>query len=280
MITATFPAMGTTIEVRATGAHGVRAAARLFEDVEETASRFRTDSELSRINANPTPTMELSPLMTEVVQAADRMRLLTDGIVDAGVGQAVRDWGYVTTYSEVRDLETAPASSAIGGWHLEDNRLTRSPGTLLDLGGVAKGWTCDRAVETGLATTASAGGDLRSADPDTVAEVLDPWGEVATVIHVGVGALATSSTTRRAWSVQGRRAHHLIDPRTRAPSTSPVLSATALTTTAVEAEAAAKAVLLLGADGLAWADRQPWIRAAVAIWTDGAVYATGLEAAA
>ena len=65
------------------------------------------------------------------------------------------------------------------------------------------------------------------------------------------------------------------------PSVGPVLQASAITATALEAEAAAKAILLQGADGLAWADRQPWIRGALAVWRDGSVYATtGLEMAA
>ena len=65
------------------------------------------------------------------------------------------------------------------------------------------------------------------------------------------------------------------------PTSSPVLSATAITATAVEAEAAAKTILLRGADGLAWADRQSWINAALAVWNDGTVYGTtGLEIAA
>jgi hypothetical protein len=60
-----------------------------------------------------------------------------------------------------------------------------------------------------------------------------------------------------------------------------VLSASALAATAVEAEAAAKAILLLGPDGLDWAERQPWVRSAVVVWNDGNVYATtDLEVAA
>jgi hypothetical protein len=65
------------------------------------------------------------------------------------------------------------------------------------------------------------------------------------------------------------------------PIVGPVLQASAMTATALEAEAAAKAILLRGSGGLAWADRQPWIRGAIAVWHDGNVYATsGVEMAA
>jgi thiamine biosynthesis lipoprotein ApbE len=66
-----------------------------------------------------------------------------------------------------------------------------------------------------------------------------------------------------------------------APIDTPILSASALVGSAVEAEAAAKAVLLRGEDGLAWAAETAWVDAAVVVWHDGSVYATpGIEVAA
>jgi thiamine biosynthesis lipoprotein len=204
------------------------------------------------------------------------VRSLTGGLVDAGVGRAVRAWGYDRTFAEVGDRDAAPASLPEGParWEIDGEVLRRPPGTLLDLGGVAKGWACDRAVEAGLAAVVSAGGDVRSADERTRVEVLGIAGEVAARLHLGAGALATSSTLRRRWQAGGRAAHHLIDPRTMAPAVSPVVSATAVAGTAVEAEAGAKAILLLGEDGLAWADRQPWLHGALVVWHDGSVFAT------
>ena len=96
------------------------------------------------------------------------------------------------------------------------------------------------------------------------------WVDRATV-RGGRGALATSSTTRRSWRAGGRTASHLVDPRTGEPVESPVRSATAVTASAVEAEAAAKAMLLSGVDSLAWAEEQSWVRAGLVVWWDGSV---------
>ena len=79
--------------------------------------------------------------------------------------------------------------------------------------------------------------------------------------------------------MDGREAHHIIDPRTMRPAITPVVSASVITETAAEAEAGAKAVLILGADGLKWADSQPWIRQAVVVWHDGSVYGNSLKRA-
>lgn len=276
-----FAAMGTEVEVWGAGARK-DPVVDWFEQVESVASRFRPESELSVINRREaTATMTLSPLLAEVIGVADRARRISEGLVDIGVGAALKAWGYDRTFADVSDLEDTPGQIGDGDWHIEGRVLRRSPGVEIDLGGIAKGWTCDRAVETGLATVVSAGGDLRSADPHTIASVADAAGEVVLKIHVGQGALATSSVGKRRWNVAGSEVSHIVDPRTMRPVRSPVVSATVLATTAVDAETGAKAVLLLGEDGLAWASRQPWIAAAVVIWHDGSVYGTpGLQEAA
>jgi thiamine biosynthesis lipoprotein ApbE len=65
------------------------------------------------------------------------------------------------------------------------------------------------------------------------------------------------------------------------PVTTPILSATVVADSAADAEGGAKAVLLHGVDGLAWAEDTGWIESAVVVWHDGSVYATpGTEVAA
>lgn len=269
-----FAAMGTEIEAWGAGRRD-QELVDWFELVESIASRFRPDSELTFINRNRVSTVtSLSPILADVIAAADRARRLTGGLVDAGVGRAVKAWGYDRTFADVFDLGEGPGPVAPGDWEVEGRVLTRSPRTEIDLGGVAKGWTCDRAVETGLATVVSAGGDLRSSDPDTTASITGEDEEVILRIHVGTGALATSSVGKRRWRVAGRQVSHIVDPRTMSPVVTPVVSATVLADTAVDAEAGAKAVLLMGEDGLAWASRQAWISAAVVLWHDGSVFGT------
>jgi FAD:protein FMN transferase len=275
MLQQRFRAMGTEVVAMAPAAAGLDAVRARFERVEACCSRFRPESELSRANAGAMGTVGVSPLLAEALAAAAAVRALTGGLVDAGVGQAVRAWGYDRTFAEVGDLAAAPAAPpGEPAWEVAGRTLRRAPGTLLDLGGVAKGWACDWAVEGGQALVVSAGGDVRSADGRTEVEVLGIGGAVAARLHLGVGALATSSTLRRRWRVGGEVAHHLIDPRTMAPARSPVVSATAVAATALEAEAGAKALLLLGEDGLAWAEGQAWLRGALVVWHDGSVFAT------
>ena len=275
-----FPGMGTIVEVWSECEELFEVSVDWFSRFERTCSRFLADSELSIVNRAAGPTVSLSPLLLAAIEAADHARTLTGGLVDAGLGGVVSAWGYDTSFSEVMGRDRPPVIDGDSAWRVCGGVLERSAGTLMDLGGVGKGWACDVAVESGWARVVSAGGDIRSADPATRVPVLDPWGHTVADIALGVGALATSSITRRRWPVGSGEAHHVIDPRTLAPAQTPVLSATVVAETATAAEAGAKAVLILGADGLQWAERQDWIEAALVVWHDGSAFATnGLELA-
>jgi len=273
--------MGTTVEAWATSEASWVDTRTLFADVEAELSRFRPDSALSALNENPNRHVSVTGRLAAALVAAADVRDRTDGLVDAGVGAAVTAWGYDRTFTQISDLDSPPSGLTAPVWDIADGVVTRPPGVALDLGGIGKGWTADLAVEAGYAVVASAGGDIRSADPRAVVPVTGPDGDVVATLAVGVGALATSSTARRQWRVAGERVSHLIDPRTSRPVRSPVVSATVIAETGVDAEAGAKAVLMLGVDGLAWASRQAWIRAAMVVWDTGSVYGTtGLRLAA
>jgi thiamine biosynthesis lipoprotein len=273
--------MGTDIVAIAGDASGADSVMEWFGFAESVFSRFLPDSELTTLNDSGQTDVAVSAPMAGCLSVAQTLRTRTQGLVDPAVGGALIDWGYDTTFSMVADREHRPPTNDIGDWSIAGRTVTRRPGIRLDLGGIAKGWACDQAVVRNLAEVVSAGGDVRSINPDTVVEIEDPWGTTAARVLLGVGGLATSSTTRRRWTVAGEEAHHIIDPRTMRPASSPVYSATVMASTAAEAEAGAKAVLLHGEDGLAWAERQRWIDAALVVWHDGSVYATtGWEMAA
>jgi thiamine biosynthesis lipoprotein ApbE len=278
MITVEFPAMGTRV-VAIGGDPG--AVEEFFARAEAVFSRFDSSSELCALNRDLHDSVRVSADLAACLRDARELRDRTDGLIDPAIGNAVIAWGYDRTFAEVEDLRQVPAMIGIDDWTVSGSVVTRRPGTRLDLGGIAKGWTADRAVASGLADVVSAGGDVRSRLTDTIVSIEDPWGDVAATVRLGSGGLATSSSTRRRWQVGDVTAHHIIDPRRLAPASSPVFSATVMAATAVEAEAGAKAVLLHGEHGLAWAEKQDWISASLVVWHDGSVYATaGWEMAA
>lgn len=139
------------------------------------------------------------------------------------------------------------------GWLDErTGRITLPAGTRLDLAGVSKalgiGWAAAHlAGHAGLLV--DVGGDVLALGTDEHGE---PWriavehGEIVGVFSGSPLAVATSTTTRRRWKADGREAHHLSDPRTGTPSEGELLYATVAAPTIIEADLAAKLLILGG----------------------------------
>jgi thiamine biosynthesis lipoprotein len=264
----TFPTMGTFARV-VRDADGGFDVARLFAEIERRLSRFDPDSDLSRLNADPRFSVPVAPLLRGAVGAALRAARLTGGLVDPTLLGAMRRFGYgesrarVEPPSVLHALRSAPPRrparpDPAARWRAVevDERaglIRRPPGIGLDLGGSVKGWTADL-LATRLALhgrcAVDCGGDLR-----VLARRAAPWevrvrhplsGEVAYTFHVHAGGVATSGIDARLWERHGGFAHHLIDPASRTPAWTGLISATALAPTALEAEALAKAALLSG----------------------------------
>ncbi len=249
----TFRAMGTEIElVLDADTHDAafdRAEAE-FERLEQVMSRFRPDSELSRLNE--AGSLDASADLAEVVSLALAAREETGGRFDPTVHDALVAAGYDRTFDEV--APTGPARNAAGacggGVTVEGHRIEVEPGYRLDLGGIGKGFAAERVAEL-LACSGpclvSAGGDV--AVRGVPAEGVWPVA-VGDGLTVGLerGGLATSGRDRRRWRRGAEERHHLIDPATGRPAQTDLVRVTAIGRTAVDAEVLAKVLFLGGFD--------------------------------
>jgi FAD:protein FMN transferase len=245
-----FRAMGTDIEllVDAVGADAALDAAESeFHRLEAILTRFRPESELSRLNEEGS--LEAGPELLEVVRLALEARGRTDGRFDPTVHDAVVAAGYDRSFEELSEDGTAVIVGSVcgGSVRIDGSRIELDPGVRLDLGGIGKGYAAARAAEllaqTGPALV-NAGGDIavqRGAWPVGV-ETSD--GELT--LELTGGGLATSGRDRRRWRRNGKELHHLIDPATGLPSPSDLLRATVVASDAVEAEVWAKALYIAG----------------------------------
>jgi thiamine biosynthesis lipoprotein len=249
-----FRAMGTDVEllVEADGAaHHLAAAGTEFHRLEALLTRFRPDSELSRLNA--TGSLAAGPDLLRVVELALVARERTGGRFDITVHDALLAAGYNRSF-ELLPLDderpTELAVSSRGKVEIADGIISLRGGARIDLGGIGKGYACERAAEI-LATAGpclvNAGGDIATRDGVWTVAVETPDGPLALELS-GSCALATSGRDSRRWRRAGRELHHIIDPTTGEPSTSDLLRVTVVARDAVEAEVTAKALFLVGSD--------------------------------
>jgi thiamine biosynthesis lipoprotein len=247
---------------------------RLFERVEATLSRFRPSSDLSKLNHSSGQPYGATPMLREVLGAALAAAEATGGAFDPTVLRALEAAGYDRSFetmgSSVPPASPPPPHVAWRAIVVDNSRatITLPPGCAIDLGGIAKGWTVDKAAERLLgfpSFAVDAGGDLtvRGAQEDGspwtvgVQNPFDPDRD-ALVLTLQDAAAATSTTARRNWLQAGQRRHHIIDPRTGAPAATGVAAVTVISRSVQWSEVLAKATLVLGPeDGLALLRRQP-----------------------
>ncbi len=250
-------------------------AAELLAEIDLACSRFRPDSELSRLNAAAGQEVSISVVFADLLAAALRAARLTGGSVDPTCARALASLGYDRDFALVRAAGDAPPrlTGTVGpvpGWrrvHLDrDARRVRvDGGAQLDLGATAKARAADAvaariASRAGCGVLVSLGGDVRVAGPPPGdgwdVRVTDdhaaPAGAPAQTVTISTGGLATSSTTARAWRVGGRPVHHIIDPATGEPARSCWRTVSVAAGSCTDANTASTAAIIRSAAALGW----------------------------
>lgn len=141
------PLLGTLVEVgwRGGDAPACEAAFAMIAEVQAALSRFDPASEVARFNAmDAGGSLAVGAHALTVLRAATSLHEESDGRFDVSVG-------------------TGPS-----GWRIEGDRLHKlADAARLDLGGIAKGYAVDQAIDTLAAAGCdagwvNAGGDLRA----------------------------------------------------------------------------------------------------------------------
>jgi thiamine biosynthesis lipoprotein len=283
-VTRTIVAMGTTVTAStlssgpdaATGA-ALEQALDWFREVETCCTRFEPGSELQRLCGQPGAWVLVSPLLFQAVRFAIDVAARTDGAFDPCVGHVLHRAGYDRHHATG---EVAPLVAGDGTWR--DVECDPATGRIrlrcplqLDLGAVAKGMAIDLAAQV-LAARGDffidAGGDVfasghnASGTPWRVG-IRDPFAPASLVdtIPVDGRAVCTSGTYERG--------AHLIDGHTREVAQG-LASVTVLAPTAMAADAASTAALVLGpVDGVAFLEAEGL--SALVIDGDGTVRRVG-----
>ncbi|ADP82595.1 FAD:protein FMN transferase [Pseudofrankia inefficax] len=254
--------------------------------VDAAASRFRDDSEVSRLASAGGEPRRVSPVLAELIGVALTAAASTNGDVDPTLGGPLAALGYDRDIALIPVDRRRPAhrrgpdhreEPAAGGatvaaavrrgpaWRritLDGDQVTVPAGIQLDLGATAKAHTADRcaalvADRLGTGALVSLGGDLATAGAPPAGGwrvyVQDRPGEPAGSVTLAAGgALATSSTIGRRWRRDGRVLHHILDPRTCRPAPVVWRTVTVAATSCLAANTATTAALVRGRGAVGW----------------------------
>ena len=276
---AAFAALGTGAVVLTVEPDGLSLALPAVQAevdaIDRGCSRFRSDSDLERVNAAGGRPIEVGPVLMEAVEVALRAARLTDGDVDPTVGQAMRVLGYDRDFGSVAPNGRPVATvAAIPGWQLVAVDHLRSTirvpsGVRLDLGATAKALAADRAAAraataAGCGVLVSLGGDVATAGAPPgggwAVRIADWHGappgrgdeDDTETVRIDGGGLATSSTTVRRWSRGGEQFHHLLDPATGRPAEVVWRTVSVAAESCVDANIATTAAVIRGERSREW----------------------------
>jgi FAD:protein FMN transferase len=267
-------ALGSIAEVLVADPAVLVAAARILheelERIDRVASRFRRDSEISRLHESSGRAVRVSPDLFQAVGVALRMAAATDGAVDPTVGNALCRLGYDRDFAAIRlGLPgTLPSAKPVPGWRSiqldpSGETICLPKDTLLDLGATAKALAADRTAARassalGCGVLVSLGGDIAVAGSPPPSGFAVGLADACTAeeadeaVAICSGGLATSGIGVRRWRLGVHVVHHIIDPAIGLPVAAAWRTVSVAAATCVEANAAATAAMVKGADALRW----------------------------
>ena len=197
------PLLGTFVEISTEdGEHSLYAIEMAFKAIEQVQSLMGfhdPKSELSQINARsylePIP---IHPWTAEVLAIAKEIHIKSQGIFNCGVGHRLVEAGLLPKHVSLDDHSFGDIEDLR---FIKPNLVQSKPPLCLDLGGIAKGYAVDKAVEALLANgvlagSVNAGGDIRVfGNHSQDIQIRNPSRphELIQIGSMAVGAIATSS---------------------------------------------------------------------------------------
>ena len=287
VIMGTFARIVAIAKNSATANSSIEAGFEQLKLVDNTMSGHKADSQLSHLNSqaykNP---VRLSQPLFDVLQKSIAFSRKTGGAFDVTVGPLV------DLYHLAEEKKTAPtqdqitqAKSKVGFEKLqldEQNKTVKFTvdGMKIDLGGIAKGYAIDKAVEAmqtagAIGGMVDVGGDIRCFGKPTrgkkkwLVGLQDPTdteddigtGKLLLTLEMTDAAVATSGDYRRFALLDGKKYSHIID-RDTGSSAEDLSSVTIISSNATDADALATAVSVIGAEkGLALIETMPQVEA-------------------
>lgn len=266
-------AMDTAMVLTAYGKESTRAVYDAEEEVrrlDALLSRTSGSSEISMLNGAGGEMVPVGAEICTLIQTAGDFTEATGGAFDITIAPVVSAWGFTTDSYQVPDreaLQTLLESVGMEHVHLSGGSARLDPGTMIDLGGIAKGYTADRVAEifqehaVPRGKVELGGNILVIGDkPDGTAwrvGVQDPKHPdkadgLVCVLNLTDAFAVTSGSYQRYFEQDGKRYHHIIDPATGCPADSGLTSVTVVADSArgngTMCDALSTALFVMGED--------------------------------
>jgi FAD:protein FMN transferase len=261
--------MGTVISQKVYGNNSKKASGEVLErikDIENTMTVNASGGDINKLNDNAGKGyVKLNHETVELLKEACDISDLSNGAFDVTVGSAVKLWGIGTENSQIPEEDMLMKLVRLINYkdvvlnESSDSAKLEKEGQKVDLGGIAKGYAGDEAIKIykkyevknvliNLGGNVVAFGSKPDGEPWSVG-IQDPRAENGTCIGVLKAidkAVVTSGDYERYFEKDGKRYHHILDPKTGKPSESGIMSVTIIADSSTSADGLSTAAFVLG----------------------------------
>ncbi|MEA1973082.1 MAG: FAD:protein FMN transferase [Candidatus Cloacimonadota bacterium] len=227
----------------------------LMSDYENQLSYYKDESEVSKINKNEIskPSKEVQ----ELLEISKEMYIQSEQLFDPTIATVLDLWDF--SKKEIPNLnliETSIAEIGFDKISLQNGKLQKPENIKLNFGAIAKGYIIDKGIEflqeNGICEgSINAGGDIRYFSDNNsqikigVKHPRKSTSDLIAVLKVSDKAIVTSGDYEQFFDLDGKRYHHILNPKTGFP-VSNMISVTVLAENTTLADALSTAVFLLG----------------------------------
>ena len=264
-------ALGTVIRLKAFGKRGLAAMDEvilMLNDIDDKMSAFKEYSDVAGVNRNAgIRPHQVSDETYTVLKKAVEYCKLTEGAFDPTIRPLVNIWNKGIRQELVPDdgliKEKLPLVNFKDILFDDENKtvMLKNKGQEIDLGSIAKGYAADRARDIFIrhklkSALIDLGGNIYTlgGKPDDTAwnvgiqNPFKPRGEYLGILKVKNKSVVTSGNYEKYFTSDGRRYHHIIDPRTGYPSKSRIISATIISDNSLDGDGLSTGIYILGAE--------------------------------
>lgn len=243
--------------------------------LEALLNYYSTDSEITAINKNAGKSpVKVSKETLDIIAKAIAIAGATGGAFNPTIGPVVKLWEFsrqepghpLPSAQIISETLKLVDYSRININEADSEIFLMDEGMEIDLGGIAKGYAADKAVGTIRASgvksaLVSIAGDIKGTglkidnkpwrvgvqDPRSKSgESPEKEYEIITAITLNDKAVSTSGDYQRYFFKDGKRYHHIIDPRTGYPTESSLISVSVIASEGFMADGLSTGIFILG----------------------------------
>lgn len=266
-----FYAMGTVMQLKAYGRKSEKAIGEALERLDQIENRmsvFKTNSDISQINKKAGVGLQKVNVDTYyVINKAISYCRLSEGAFDITIRPLVGLWRIGSENPRLPNKKEIQEKQKLVNYKdimLDEENCSiglKSENQAIDVGGIAKGYAADEVrsifVKNGIKSAIiNLGGNIfvlgNKADGKPwkvgIQDPLKNRGEFVGIIAASNKSIVTSGNYERYFQVEGKKYHHIIDPRTGYPSESEIISITIISDLSIDGDGLSTGLYIMGVE--------------------------------